>query len=159
MATTEPELLTTLRTLIAEAVGRETRIQRCADAIRRAGAYRWVGIYAVDDARQLVSNLAWSGPQAPAFPVFPVTRGLTSRAVASGRTVNVGDVTADADYLTALDSTRAEVIIPVHARDGIRVIGTLDVESERPHAFDAATQELLEACAAVLTLLLDPAPY
>jgi hypothetical protein len=40
----------------------------------------------------MVSNIAWSGPNAPAYPVFPITKGLSSRAITAGKTVNVGDV-------------------------------------------------------------------
>lgn len=122
-----------------------------AEAIRVYGNYRWVGVYDVDLSRGLVSNLAWRGPNAPAYPVFPLTKGLTSRAIRERRTINVGDVANDSDYLTALDGTRSEIIIPVF-RDRMcaPVIGTIDVESERPDAFDSATQELLERCAGQL---------
>jgi putative methionine-R-sulfoxide reductase with GAF domain len=64
--------------------------------------------------------------------------------------VNVGDVAADANYLTALGDTRSEIIVPIV--DGVRhvVIGTIDVESELVHAFDEATQALLETCAEIV---------
>jgi putative methionine-R-sulfoxide reductase with GAF domain len=64
--------------------------------------------------------------------------------------VNVGDVASDSNYLTALESTRSEIIIPVFDSVGDRVIGTIDVESERPNAFDADVQLLLEECAGIL---------
>ncbi|HSY71232.1 MAG TPA: hypothetical protein VK798_03290, partial [Alloacidobacterium sp.] len=60
---------------------RVTKAKRIADAIREAGAYRWVGIYDVNIRSGLVSNIAWSGPSAPAYPVFPITKGITSRAI------------------------------------------------------------------------------
>jgi L-methionine (R)-S-oxide reductase len=53
-------------------------------------------------------------------------------------------------YLTALNSTRAEIIVPVVDRTGDRVVGTLDVESDELNAFDAGAQALLEECADVL---------
>ena len=127
---------------------RVRRGRAIAEAIRADGGYRWVGVYEVDLEGGLVSNIAWSGAGPPEFPTFPATKGLTSRAIASGRTVNVGDVTADADYLTALATTRSEIIVPV-IRDG-RVVGTVDVESSLPDAFDAAVQRKLEECASVL---------
>src|SRR5688572_27221338 len=48
-------------------------------AIRRAGAYRWVGLYEV--ARGEIINLAFDGPGAPVYPRFPVTQGLSGSAV------------------------------------------------------------------------------
>lgn len=118
--------------------------------IRNDGEYRWTGIYDVDLERGLVSNVAWSGPSAPTYPTFPVTKGLTLRAVAEKRTVNVGDVESDPDYLTALTTTRSEIIVPVMDAQGSHVFGTIDVESELPNAFDASTERMLEECANVL---------
>jgi L-methionine (R)-S-oxide reductase len=127
---------------------RAAKASQAAEVIRRAGGYRWVGIYDVAD--QLVRNLAWSGPGAPAYPVFPVTQGLTSTAITTRASVLVGDVTADERYLRALGDTRSELIVPVlDPRDG-RVIGTLDVESQRRAAFGPADQQALEDAAAAL---------
>src|SRR5215471_17296533 len=82
---------------------------RFAEAICAAGPYRWTGIYDVDLQKGVVSNIAWSGAGAPAHPVFPITKGLTSRAIADKKTVNIGDVQKDPDYLTALTTTRSEI--------------------------------------------------
>jgi GAF domain-containing protein len=103
-------------------------------------------LYDVDYAAGMVANIAWSGPDAPAFPTFPITKGLTSRAIATKKTVNVGDVSSETSYLTALDSTRSEIIVPVLDGDG-DVVGTIDVESARVNAFDAASQQRLEEVA------------
>ena len=62
----------------------------------------------------------------------------------------MGDVASDADYLTALPTTQSEIIIPVLSATGDKVLGTIDVESERPDAFDAHTQTSLEECANAL---------
>ena len=113
-------------------------------------AYHWVGIYDVNIRSGTVANIAWSGPNAPAYPTFPTTKGLTSRAVTSRKTVNVGDVTLDSSYLTALDGTRAEIIVPILDDTGDHVIGTIDVESEHRDAFDSEAQAWLEGSANVL---------
>ena len=121
-----------------------------ANAIRGKYSYRWVGLYDVDLQRGLVSNIAWSGVGPPKYRTFPITKGLTSRAIAAKSTINVGDVANDSDYLTALGNTQSEIIIPVLNKTGSCVVGTIDVESERPHAFDQDTQRLLEICADLL---------
>ena len=82
-------------------------------------------------------------------PTFSIAKGLTSRAIAQVKTVNIGDVSSDPRYLTALWTTRSEIIVPVLNREG-KVVGTIDVESERPNAFDKETEGLLERCAVVL---------
>ena len=129
---------------------RATKAQRAAEAIRLAGAYRWVGVYDVTDEDEQVRNLAWSGPAAPAHPVFPVTQGLTGTAIATRTTVVVDDVAADPRYLEALGDTRSELIVPVRDRRAGRAVGTLDVESERRAAFGPADTQALERLAMAL---------
>jgi L-methionine (R)-S-oxide reductase len=139
-----------LQRILALNEDRITTAKRIAEAIREAGAYRWVGIYDVNVRPGTVANIAWSGPNAPAYPIFPITKGLTSRSITSRKTVNVGDVANDSSYLTALDSTRAEIIVPILDDTGDHVIGTIDVESEHLNAFDSEAQALLEESANVL---------
>jgi putative methionine-R-sulfoxide reductase with GAF domain len=148
---TDRRLPDELQKILALNEDRVTKAKRIAEAIREAGAYRWVGIYDVNIRSGLVSNIVWSGPNAPAYPVFPITKGLTSRAITDRKTVNVGDVASDPSYLTALDSTRAEIIVPILDDTGDHVIGTIDVESEHRNAFDSTAQALLEECAHMLT--------
>jgi L-methionine (R)-S-oxide reductase len=145
----DSELLPTLRNIIAENSSRATRAKRIVDAILDEGHWRWVGIYDVDYQRELVVNIAWSGYSAPSHPAFPITQGLTSRAIAGRRTINAGNVADDSGYMTTFDSTRAEIIVPILGH-GDRVIGTLDVESEHLNAFDVEAQALLEESARVL---------
>jgi GAF domain-containing protein len=125
----------------------EDRAQRVADLVRTGTGRRWVGVYRVEPEE--VVNLAWSGPAAPAHPRFPRHRGLTGAAVASGRPVLSNDVAQDPRYLTALESTGSELIVPVLV-DGT-VVGTLDVEDERTDAFDEGDLALFERLAGALT--------
>ena len=130
---------------------RAAQAAEIAALIQSLGPYRWTGLYDVDMETGLVSNIAWSGPSGPAFPIFPMTKGLTSRAIATKLTVNVGTVNEDPDYLTALATTRSEIIVPILS-DG-EVVGTLDIESETPHAFDPETQARIEQCASMIANL------
>jgi putative methionine-R-sulfoxide reductase with GAF domain len=59
------------------------------------------------------------------------------------------DVANDPRYLTALDTSGSELIVPVCA-DG-RVVGTLDIEDPRSGAFDQGDQALFESLTATLT--------
>lgn len=102
-----------------------------------------------------IAAIAWSGPEAPAYPRFPVTQGLCGAAVHSRSTVVTGDVTKDARYLTTLGSTRSEIVVPiVHPSQG-HVIGLIDVESEQLNAFTATDRKFLEDCASALASLWD----
>jgi L-methionine (R)-S-oxide reductase len=138
--------------LIAE-LERATSLQMIADTIRRSSNYRWVGLYDVDHDAGIIRNIVFSGPGAPAYPEFPITKGLTGVAVGERRTVNVGDVTADKHYLTAFGTTQSEIIVPIFDDAKRRVIGTIDIESERRDAFGGNIQELLERCAKAISPL------
>ncbi len=134
-----------IRSTAAGSDDRAVRAKRLAELIRTLGEYRWVGIY--DVTAEQVSIVAWSGPGAPEYPKFPVTKGLTGAAIQQKRAVIVGDVRNDPRYLTAFGSTLSEIIVPVLAPGEERVIGTVDVESEHANAFSARDQQMIEQCA------------
>jgi peroxiredoxin/putative methionine-R-sulfoxide reductase with GAF domain len=135
-----------LRAIVADEGDRVARARRVAEAIRRHGAYRWVGLYDVGASE--VAIVAWSGPGPPAYPRFPVTQGLTATALATAQPVVVDDVTGDPRYLDAFGDTRSEMIVPVLVGSGDAVRGTIDAESEQPQAFGDADRALLTAAAA-----------
>ena len=82
--------------------------------------------------------------------MFPITKGLTGAAISSGKTVNARDVEADPRYLTAFGTTRSEIIVPIFDGTSQSVVGTIDIESEKPNAFTDDVQTLLEACSRVI---------
>ena len=151
MAMREDDLFRAILTSLRSDKPRADRAAEIAQHIRLAGGYRWTGLYDVNLNSGLVSNIAWSGPSGPEFPVFPITKGLTARAIATKLTVNVGQVSEDPDYLTALATTQSEIIVPILLDD--RVVGTLDIESESLDAFDPEMQERIERCASVIAPL------
>lgn len=139
------EALGRIRAALDSPAGREEKAGRVAEAIRLSGAYRWVGVYDVGEAE--IVNVAWSGPGPPAYLRFPVSSGLSGEAVATCRAVVCNDVLNDPRYLTALGSTRSEIIVPVRRGAAGDVVGTLDVEAEREDAFSDADRKFLEECA------------
>src|SRR5262245_58002642 len=105
--------------IVAGAGDRLERAKQLAEMVRSLGNYRWTGVY--DVGSELVSIIAYSsasggphagnhGPGAPAFPTFPVTKGLTGAAIRDKATVVIGDVRTDPRYLTAFGNTLSEII-------------------------------------------------
>jgi L-methionine (R)-S-oxide reductase len=146
MDTGRDKFFSDLAKIVAESRERVASLREIAGLIRSYGGYRWVGLYDVDYSAELVRNVVWSGPSAPEYPTFPIGKGLTGTAIAGRQVVNVGDVTADSRYLTALGSTRSEIIVPVFDGEKKVVAGTIDVESERKNAFDEEAEALLKGC-------------
>ena len=67
----------------------------------------------------------------------------------------VGDVSKDPRYLTAFGSTRSEIIVSIVGRAGRKVVGTIDVESEKVDAFSEEDLTVLEHCAAAAAELFE----
>jgi putative methionine-R-sulfoxide reductase with GAF domain len=136
--------LNEIRSIAMGGDDRAVKAKRLAERVQKLGGYRWVGVY--DVGPETVSIIAWSGPAAPEHPSFPVSQGLTGAAIEQKKTVMVGDVIGEPRYITALGNTLSEIIVPVLSPDG-RVIGTIDVESDRANAFSTRDQEMIEQCA------------
>jgi L-methionine (R)-S-oxide reductase len=145
----EDELTRELVASIGGGGNREHSAARVAASIRRYRGYRWVGVY--EATADEIAVVAWDGPAPPTHPRFPRTKGLCGAAVASGETVVVGDVGTDARYLTTHGTTRSEIVVPIVAAGA--VVGVIDVESERLHAFGDDDKRLLERCAAAIAPL------
>jgi L-methionine (R)-S-oxide reductase len=109
--------------------------------------YSWVGIYLVE-----VDDLVlgpWKGPEATEHVRIPVGQGICGAAAESGRTEVVDDVNADPRYLACFPTTRSEIVAPI-AHEG-RVVGEIDIDSDRPAAFGADDRAFLERVAALIS--------
>jgi len=144
----EERLLGELRTILRANPELANGAKRIADWIGSVRQYRWVGLYEVTPTE--IGMIACSGSTPPAFPRFPVSRGLCGAAVAARRTVNVGNVQEDPQWLTTFGTTRSEIIVPV-VSDGARVVGLIDVESDQLNAFGEDDERFLSRCAAEVT--------
>lgn len=111
--------------------------------------YSWVGIYLVEGDDLVLGP--WQGPQATEHVRIPVGQGVCGAAAASGETEIVDDVNADPRYLACFPSTRSEIVVPI-ALDG-RVVGEIDIDSDRSAAFDEDDRVFLERVASLV------APY
>jgi L-methionine (R)-S-oxide reductase len=131
---------------------REQKARAAAEIIRSIRNYHWVGVYEVLEAE--IAAIGWTGA-APAFPRFKRSAGLNGEAVRVGQAVIVNDVTKDRHYLTTFGTTRSEMIVPLHNSEG-RIIGTIDVESDRVDAFSEDDVRFVHECANELVPLLEP---
>jgi len=72
--------------------------------------------------------------------IIPFERGVCGAAARTGEVQLVPDVDAFPDHIACASSTRSEIVLPVYGRGG-RLIGVLDIDSDRPDAFDATDAE------------------
>jgi L-methionine (R)-S-oxide reductase len=109
--------------------------------------YSWVGIYLVEGDDLVLGP--WKGPEATEHVRIPIGRGICGAAAASGATEVVDDVGADGRYLACFPSTRSEIVVPI-VYDG-RVVGEIDVDSDRPSAFGSQDRVFLERVAVLIS--------
>lgn len=72
---------------------------------------------------------------------IPLGDGLSGWAAANRTAVRVGDVRGDPRYLAGLAEARSNLAVPLVV--GARLAGVINVESERPDAFDLEHERLL----------------
>jgi L-methionine (R)-S-oxide reductase len=108
--------------------------------------YSWVGIYLVEGDDLVLGP--WKGPEATEHVRIPIGQGICGAAAASGKTEVVDDVNADPRYLACFASTRSEIVVPI-AYEG-RVVGEIDIDSDKPAAFTEEDRIFLERVAALI---------
>jgi L-methionine (R)-S-oxide reductase len=109
--------------------------------------YSWVGIYLVEGDELVLGP--WKGPEATEHERIPIGQGICGAAAATGVTEIVDDVNADERYLACFPSTRSEIVVPITYER--RVVGEIDIDSDRPAAFRQEDREFLERVARLVS--------
>lgn len=94
--------------------------------------FDWTGFYRVTEP-----GLLKIGPYQGGHGclVIPFGKGVCGAAAASGEVQIVPDVDAFPGHIACSSTTRSEIVLPVW--DGLgRLIAVLDIDSDRPDAFD-----------------------
>jgi L-methionine (R)-S-oxide reductase len=102
--------------------------------------FDWTGFYRVV-APGLLKIGPYQGPHGCLTISFD--RGVCGAAARLGRTQIVPDVTQFPGYLACSAATRSEIVVPVFSPAG-DLLGVLDVDSDRPSAFDEMDAANLE---------------
>ena len=82
-------------------------------------------------------------------------RSITGRAFRTGETQNVPDVTLDPQYVSGDSAIRSELAVLL--RRGERILGVLDIESDRRAAFAVEDVQLAESLGEAIALAVDNA--
>jgi len=86
---------------------------------------------------------------------IPIGRGVTGQVAQSGRPRNIADVSREANYIVLDPAIRSELCVPL--KTGEDVIGVVNAESTRPHAFTDDDERLLMTFAHQLTAGIEKA--
>jgi L-methionine (R)-S-oxide reductase len=120
----------------------EHAVRRIEEAA--SGRFDWVGVYLLEgDVLEL-------GPYvgAPTDHVrIPVGRGVCGTAVAEDRDINVPDVRELDNYIACSVGTRSELVVLIREPGSGRVLGQLDLDSDRVAAFTPEDERELKLVA------------
>jgi len=109
--------------------------------------YNWVGIYLIKGSDLVLGP--WRGKQATKHTKIPIGKGICGSAAASCKTEIVDDVNADNRYLSCFVSTKSEIVVPI--KKGKKVLGEIDIDSDKKNAFSNKDKFFLENLADMLS--------
>jgi L-methionine (R)-S-oxide reductase len=107
----------------------------------------WSGIYLLADGTLVVGPFAGSD-EPPEHSRIEVGDGVCGTAVAEDKNQLVEDVRELDNYLACSIYTRSELVVLI--REGDRIVGQFDIDSDRRGAFTDKDEALLEELATVI---------
>lgn len=112
----------------------------------------------IDEERKKLYTKAFRGYREE-FKAFSLPldedRGITVWVAKNGKTLYVSDVTKDSRYVEGIHGIRSELAVPIKIRK--KVIGVLNVESEKLDGFSEEDQQLLETLALQAAVVIENA--
>ena len=109
--------------------------------------YDWVGIYLVEGDNLVLGP--WAGNQATEHIKIPIGQGVCGSAAASGQTEIVQDVNADDRYISCFPNTKSEIVVPI--KKDCKIIGEIDIDSDKKNSFTEKDKIFLERIADMLS--------
>jgi signal transduction histidine kinase len=136
-------ILTSLARIATATRDVEQMLTEIARRLREGLGAQHVELFLLDEAAGELTRAAYVGAHGSATSGrrLPVHMGILGRTVRTQQAQWVPDVLADSDYSTCDPATRSELCVPILA--GGRVLGLINLESERPDAFGTEQFDLL----------------
>ena len=105
----------------------------------------WCGFYLLKNNHLIVGP--YQGPLA--CVELPAGKGVCRAAIERGETVLVDDVHAFPGHIACDSRSKSEIVIPLRDKSG-KIIGVLDIDSDKPAAFCQTDKEYLEEMARLI---------
>jgi len=109
--------------------------------------YSWVGIYLVENNDLVLGP--WKGPHETEHTRIPIGQGICGSAAKSGKTELIPDVNSDNRYLSCFVSTKSEIVVPIKKDE--KILGEIDIDSDKKDAFTKDDAQFLERIADMLS--------
>ena len=140
------QLIDNVRIAVAQEKTRDGILRAAAELIDAYSEdFNWTGFYMLEDGVLKVGP--YIGPPTP-HTVIELNAGICGAAASQRETIIVDDVRQDPRFLACSIHTRSEIVVPL--MDGDKVLGEIDIDSNRPATFTVKDREMLEKVAAVV---------
>ncbi|HEY6350329.1 MAG TPA: GAF domain-containing protein [Candidatus Angelobacter sp.] len=148
------DLLTSLKALLVFKPSADAGnvLEEVVEQLYQGRGYFWIGIYLA--AGDKVIRQCFRGPIPPCHS-FALGAGNVGTAGKTGVTKVIPDVSLDPAYSMCFLETKSEIVLPL--KIGSRILGVIDVESDRANAFSSQERALLGQAAKVLARYLTTA--
>lgn len=131
-------LSTQLSALIAAETDRTAALANVTAALHEALGFFWTGFYLIKN-NTLTLNV-FQGPIACSRIAYG--RGVCGTAWAERRTIVVDDVDEFPGHIACSSLSKSEIVVPL-IKNG-KVLGVLDIDSDKPAMFDDTDRKMLE---------------
>jgi sigma-B regulation protein RsbU (phosphoserine phosphatase) len=136
---------------------REELLRRIAERVKKIVDYHVFAVMLWNESTQMLESV-FSQRYENSLPSrfqMPLHQGITGTAAAERRTIRVVDVRLDPRYVSCGEEVevRSELVVPLLLRD--RLVGVLDLESTKPHAFSAEHERLLNILGSYIAVALE----
>jgi phosphoserine phosphatase RsbU/P len=160
---TQPEQAQTIALLyeisheLTSILDREELLRRIAERVKKIVNYHVFTVMLWNESTQMLESV-FSQRYENALPSryqMPLHQGITGTAAAERRTIRVVDVRLDPRYVSCGEEVevRSELVVPLLLRD--RLVGVLDLESTKPHAFSAEHERMLNILGSYIAVALE----
>jgi len=138
---------------------REELLRRIAERVKKLVNYHVFTVMLWNESAQMLESVFAQRYESalPSRVQMPLHQGITGAAAAERRTIRVVDVRLDPRYVSCGEEieVRSELVVPLLLRD--RLVGVLDLESTKPHAFSAEHERLLNILGSYIAVALENA--
>jgi len=130
-------------------------LTRIAQLTKQLIDYRTLGIFLLNDERQLEIQVAVKYGETVHIPRIGLGEGLVGYAALHKEPVLVPDVSQDPRYIKVVEDVRSELAIPLLVKD--RCIGVIDLESPEVDAFSKRDVEIMTLLAGEAAVAIENA--
>ncbi len=127
------KVLTELTKEFSTILDLDNLLQKIAAGVRQLVQYAGFRVLLVDAAQQVLRHRFSLRFDERKTEDIPVSRGVTGAAFRARHAIRVADTAEDERYIETASGIRSEVAVPLIVND--RVIGVIDIESERVNFF------------------------